>query len=155
MRSNFKGPYDLAEMLHEGLSRPAREVKPWVYPMVGRKMPHFHALLIAVSTAAMGPTLAMAGLLTYLQSSLGFQINPEYIIAAILLIFVASVWVLKREAQRVFGLIDTIPQLGVDVASIKRSVEAIVETSHDFATWRTNIEVRMALIEHKNKGEKS
>lgn len=114
-------------------------------------MPPAKLLLPALCTAAAWPTIATAGIMTYIQTSMGFELKPEYIVAGILLISILSVVILQREARRIFGLIDAVPQLSLDVSSIKDDVGDIRAAVKEILPWRVAVEARLAVLEDRGK----
>lgn len=80
-------------------------------------------ILFMLSATAMTPTALTAVVFLYLQSALGMNFKPETIVAGVLLVLAASLFILWRQAARVFALIDAVPELQKDVKDIKDNLK--------------------------------
>jgi ABC-type nickel/cobalt efflux system permease component RcnA len=82
-------------------------------------------LLFMLSASATAPTALVVTVFLYLQSALGMTIKPETVIAGVLITVTLSLFILWREARKVFMLIDAVPELQLQVKKTGESVDEI------------------------------
>lgn len=105
--------------------------------------------MLTITTSAAGPTLVVGSAFAYAEAALPTQIDPGYVIAGIILVFLLSVFILRHEARRIFSIIDTVPQLTNDIHGIKDDVGDIKDTVKNLIPWKEQVEGRLKLMEFR------